>query len=510
MDQQKEIEQLLVPLEALTLEDLNTMDKISRAMSMKRPLSPTTAFPPIPSDNGGLIRHASCTDCNTEAKSIFTAFKAQSPTQLPQIKVMPEAQEETKQFFDFSSQMNFFQTTDNDETEFQKSSEDLKQEVIFLHKCVRREIENAREIILQARIALLAKERECCVHGGLKCHEQEKCLIDDYKICPASFAMRTVQAESTGIAAVFAKVKKATRKDKKKRRNLKHNLEKSDESARNYIVNGKEMELNGTKTLARSFANVAEPQTSECRDSKQINQTKCFVDETVIRNSKNTAKCTVINLSPENQWYSVNTSEIRDKKNDSPLSTNGEIPSYSFNEDQKYIQYSERNEADISHEKCIDLEKRLQVPKDEMRLINELYKLQCRKEAMRLRAVVESKKRAERELREALAKEKKELEARKKRKEREKKYQQENEISIIRMEAKFREGERIKELEDYYLAKKKFELMKRRQQNLLFCDEDKNLEMASRTTDGYSLSYVPSLPMCGCEQSMVEEIEEFF
>ena len=76
MDQQKEIEQLLVPLEALTLEDLNTMDKISRAMSMKRPLSPTTAFPPIPSDNGGLIRHASCTDCNTEAKSIFTAFKA--------------------------------------------------------------------------------------------------------------------------------------------------------------------------------------------------------------------------------------------------------------------------------------------------------------------------------------------------------------------------------------------------------------------------------------------------
>ena len=78
------------------------------------------------------------------------------------------------------------------------------------------------------------------------------------------------------------------------------------------------------------------------------------------------------------------------------------------------------------------------------------------------------------------------------------------------MEAKFREGERIKELEDYYLAKKKFELMKRRQQNLLFCDEDKNLEMASRTTDGYSLSYVPSLPMCGCEQSMVEEIEEFF
>ena len=73
------------------------------------------------------------------------------------------------------------------------------------------------------------------------------------------------------------------------------------------------------------------------------------------------------------------------------------------------------------------MEKRLQVPKDEMRLINELYKLQCRKEAMRLRAVVESKKRAERELREALAKEKKELEARKKRKEREKKYQQENE-----------------------------------------------------------------------------------
>lgn len=526
MDHQKEIEKLLVPLEVLTVEELRALDKRTRT-GIKQ-LSPATAFPPIPCDNGGLIKHVSSTDSFTEEKSLVSLYKDQSPTQLPQIRVMPDSQEETKPFLNFSNHINWIHAKENawseveDRIESAENSEVLKKEVVSLRETMKRELESAREIILQARIALLAKKSTKSNKSQVGCGENHEREITgqetaeskrEQKVAESRNGNRkknssgrkfTVRSEPGGIAAVFAKVKKATSKDKKRRQNSKHNLEKYENTPTEVVNSNKVYENGSNETFMESDANNDARRKRHKSNTTNLKQIDVLTNETTDSKSKAAAKCVVITFPGEKHQQPLDSEEnsIVDYKSASP--NKGESDLYCFKQVGEHFQQGGENMADVYEKERNELEKRFRVPKDEMRIINELYKLHCKDEAMRLRALVETKKKAERELRRVLTKEKKKSVGKKKRKEKEEKYHQGNEISIKGMEAKLREDERMKELEHQYLTKKRFELLKRRQ----LWDEEKNLEMAGRTSSSFSFSYFPPLPKCRRGQSMDDDDDD--
>lgn len=266
MDKQRKNKTRLAPLRVTFEEFKEHPEKLDYTTGiLKKTFSPSVAFPPISCDKSGLITSRSNTDFVNEEKSVV---KGEKTPQLPQIIPIPDSdsEEETETFYDFSNHTDWIKTEDNGWPESEenshsvKSPEVYKKEVASLRESVKRELDKAIGIVLQARLPFLVKRVAKRDKSQRECDGREKgvesfCVrrnaaaasVEEAKCCnkseqnKSSFGRKcSAHKDSISITAVFSNRKKTqSDKQKEKQKNYELNSEK-DEYSTTQVLTGNE------------------------------------------------------------------------------------------------------------------------------------------------------------------------------------------------------------------------------------------------------------------------------
>ena len=548
MDQESNINKLLIPLEVLTFEGLaddGAAIEEPRTVTCPKTESPSSPkmFPPIacattaPKTNSS-DREDTTVSVNGE-QGLSDSFH--SSTQLPQIKVEINPEEQTKQTGGFPNPADearkYASLETLQEVRVFESSEILKKEVVSLRNSLKRELENARTVILDARIARMAektikrnakrKVTEPCENGGqgngikevliardsnlpeggVRSHKPSRQrtnaetarVVKDLETAVGTTDMTETQCERSEISKMGKSAKEGNHTKCTEQATAKGSTEKLEmkfqkDATNQRISSGNKTKKNCKDNVVNSRQIYAKTSRGNKRNNKRLQQTRICSSKITSQDIDNSAmsgtkSCPVLANITDWQFGDTrsNITAVRDVGDSSTRVGEDESDSHVTKQQGGISQEDKRNMEMAKKERKM-LEKRYRVPRDEQQIIKELYKLQRTTDAENLRDLVETKFNAEINLKCAIVRGKEEAKLEQQRKEREHKERRENEIKTIER--------RKRELDQFELARKRVELLKRREQNLLLWDEEKKTEIARRISRSFSFSYLPPLPYC--------------
>ena len=536
MDQESNINKLLIPLEVLTFEGLaddGAAIEEPRTVTCPKTESPSSPkmFPPIACATTAPKTNSSDGEYTTVGvngdQGLSDSFH--SSTQLPQIKVELKPEEQTKPTGGFPNPADEARKYASLETlegvRVFQSPDILKKEVVSLRNSLKRELENARTVILDARIACMAGKtikrntkrkvgiKEVLIardsnlpEGGVRSHKPSRQrtnaetarVVKDLETAVGTTDMTNTECKRSKINKMGKSVKegrhtKCTEQTTAKGSTGKLEMKSQKDATNQRISSGNKTKRNCKDNVVNSRQICAKISRGN-KNYKTLQQTKICsskitsqdIDNSAMSGTKNCPA--LVNIT---DWQfgetRSNITAVRDVGDNSTRVGEDESDSHGTKQEGGISQEDKRNMEMAKKERKV-LEKRYRVPRDEQQIIKELYKLQRTIDAENLRDLVETKFNAEINLKCALVREKEEAKLEQQRKEREYKERRENEIKTIER--------RKRELEQFELARNRVELLKRREQNLLLLDEEKKTEIARRISRSFSFSYFPPLPEC--------------